>query len=793
MRKSMRAVGLAVALLGTTAAPATADEVLYGLTAGNGLVSFGSASPGATTPAVAITGLNAGETVVGIDVRPRTGQLYAVTSDSRVLDVDPTTGAATVVATMSVPLSGGDYGVDFNPQVDRLRIVSASGQNLRVNPVTGATTTDTALVGSPNVTAAAYTKNFNGTASTTLYDIDTGSDRLVKQTPPNAGAIEDVGALGVAADAVAGFDIGGAEGVAYASLTVGATTSLYTIDLATAAATSVGALGAAVTDVAVARQEITGYVVSADGAMLSRFLPSSGTPGVPAVTGMTPAPAVPPGPQTVTPLGTFTGFAGAGEKIVGIDFRPLNGELYAISRNAGGEGRLYRVDPATAALTQVGSTPFAIALMDAEYGIDFNPVPDRIRLVNSADQNLRINPNDGSVVDMDPMTAGLQPDGTLAFAPMDVNVGVDPSVVAAAYSNNFAGTTATTLYDIETANQIIAIQNPPNAGTLNTQPLAPGATGVSTGPNAGYDITGQDNAAYGVLDIGAASRLFRLQSGLTSISAQGQQGSQLGTLTDADSLTFATSGTVTLNVPTRDVREDAGTVAVTILRAHGEGVVNVRYATANGTAAAGSDYTGTAGSVTFQQGETTKVVEVAVIDDAATEGAETLTLTLTRSAGGYALGTTVQTITIDASDAVASAPPPPPPPPPPPGPTPPGNYPLPNIVRVAAKSLTANVLPKRDRRAPYRFTTSGRLTPTGAFSPARFCGMGRVSVQVKAGGRTVSTRRVGLRANCTYRSTVTFRARGRLGRSGRLKFTARFLGNDRVRPKTARATFARAG
>ena len=112
--------------------------------------------------------------------------------------------------------------------------------------------------------------------------------------------------------------------------------------------------------------------------------------------------------------------------------------------------------------------------------------------------------------------------------------------------------------------------------------------------------------------------------------------------------------------------------------------------------------------------------------------------------------------------------------------------------RVNLLGVTAKVFPTRDRRAPYTFTTSGSVRRPAGIA-ASTCTGGRLSVQWKAGGRTISTRRTLLRSNCTYRSRVTFTNRARLGRSGRLTVQVRFLGNDRFRPASARRLSARVG
>ena len=56
--------------------PRIAPSTLLGLDNANQLLRFNSASPGTLAANTAVTGLGAGETLVGIDFRPATGQLY---------------------------------------------------------------------------------------------------------------------------------------------------------------------------------------------------------------------------------------------------------------------------------------------------------------------------------------------------------------------------------------------------------------------------------------------------------------------------------------------------------------------------------------------------------------------------------------------------------------------------------------------------------------------------------------------------------------------------------------------
>jgi hypothetical protein len=84
-----------------------------------------------------------------------------------------------------------------------------------------------------------------------------------------------------------------------------------------------------------------------------------------------------------------------------------------------------------------------------------------------------------------------------------------------------------------------------------------------------------------------------------------------------------------------------------------------------------------------------------------------------------------------------------------------------NVPRFKATSLTAATSPKRDGKAPYTFTTKGKLALPSGVAPAAGC-KGTVDVSFKAGTKTVSSRRVTLKPDCTYSSKVTFKLPRRL-------------------------------
>ncbi|MCP9487689.1 MAG: DUF4394 domain-containing protein [Gaiellaceae bacterium MAG52_C11] len=198
-------------------------------------------------------------------------------------------------------------------------------------------------------------------------------------------------------------------------------------------------------------------------------------------------------PTAITRV-AFTGLP-AGEQIVGLDQRPLNKQLVALSSAS----RLYRIDIATGAATAIGTAPFAPALVGASFGFDFNPTVDRIRVTSEARQDLRLHPDTGA-------TAAV--DGVLTYAPADSGAAATPRVVGSAYTNSVAGATTTTLYDIDAGRDFLAIQNPPNAGTL----VSVGALGVDAGDNAGFDISSVDGVAYAALQVAPSlsSGLYRI-------------------------------------------------------------------------------------------------------------------------------------------------------------------------------------------------------------------------------------------------------------------------------------------
>jgi hypothetical protein len=193
-----------------------------------------------------------------------------------------------------------------------------------------------------------------------------------------------------------------------------------------------------------------------------------------------------------------------GERIVGLDFRPSNGRLYGV----GTAGQLYLIDSVTAIAEAVGPGRFR-TLASGDVGFDFDPAADLIRFVTANGDNLRLDPDTGTLVDADPKTEGLQPDADLAYARGEFTTGPRMRLTAAAYSNSVPGAKTTTLFGIERSVGVLVTQGtheraftrvPPESGLL----YSVGLLGVALGDGPlSFDVS---TANVGILCVSGAGR-----------------------------------------------------------------------------------------------------------------------------------------------------------------------------------------------------------------------------------------------------------------------------------------------
>ncbi|MBA4286878.1 MAG: hypothetical protein C0434_15245 [Xanthomonadaceae bacterium] len=476
---------------------------VFGIRGGSELVRFSPDTPAMVSGIGAISGLGAGETILGIDFRPSDGGLYAVTSSSRVLIVDP----ATAIASPIQPITGDGtaltalrYGIDFNPVANALRIIGDDGLNLRV---------PTAALVSPapaepvnaivdgrmgylrGVTAAAYTNPESG-SGTTLFVIEADTDTVYTQDA-NAGRLTRVGSLGVDATAVSGYDIyqAGLSNEHYALLTTADGTAIHTINPLTGAATALSPpLPAA---------DYRGLVVVNDDRLQEpgtrAFGLLSRTPSGDVIVGVRLdllTGAVTGGPTTLP----IDGLAD-GEHLVGISERTtamagVNGGYGVSDQNRVVALPLENVESglvsATITAQPIGtlSTPLA----GTRFGVDFNPRADLLRIVSDSGQNLRVNLQEGRMIADAPRAAAFAfVDGTTR------TVLPAPQIVATAY--RAAPISGTFQYAIDAANSSLVRVAVPNDGAL----VVVGPLGVSL-------PTTEAGAAEQSLDIAGAADQF---------------------------------------------------------------------------------------------------------------------------------------------------------------------------------------------------------------------------------------------------------------------------------------------
>jgi hypothetical protein len=203
--------------------------------------------------------------------------------------------------------------------------------------------------------------------------------------------------------------------------------------------------------------------------------------------------------------------------IKGIDFRPASGDLYAL----GSDRVVYRLNPRTAIAVPEGKTfDQSPSILSGSFnGFDFNPTVDKIRVTSDADDNLRLNPDDGTLLSVD-----------TKLTPADVQV------VGSAYTNSsftaFATRPTVTelyAYDIGASPDRLWIQRPANAGTL----IMPLSTGLELGGNVGFDIAGVNDIGWlaGTPEGRSASRLYRLDVNTGRTKSLGRIGDGSHTIT----------------------------------------------------------------------------------------------------------------------------------------------------------------------------------------------------------------------------------------------------------------------
>ena len=458
LRAPARVLTAMLVLLAAGAGSPADAKIAYGVTTGHVVFTFDTSVPNVEIShrSINITKLQPGESELAIDLRPATGQVYMLGSTSRLYVLDPADGNVVPItaAAFTPALSGTSFAMEFDPATDTLRVISNTGQNLRLHPDTGAViSVDTPVnPGTPGIAGAAYSNNHAGATAATLYGIDAATDQLLLIGTPESGTVTPIGALGVDTTGDVGFDITANDGVAFATLRTGGISRLYTINLNNGAATLINTVFSGdIRSFTVLSRGVPMLAVR-NGTELIRFHSST--------------------PSTIRGAAPVTGLQ-AGETLLGIDVRPANGQVYGV----GSTSRLYRINAITGAAIAVGQ-PFATALSGNQFGVDFDPTADRLRVLSDGGQNLSVDADTGLVTVQTPLNS---------FG----------GIRSAAYSSNVDGAQFSTLFVIAPiAGRLGALGSPDDGVVTNLASLGLPILFDS----ASFDISTYDDAGFAALN-----------------------------------------------------------------------------------------------------------------------------------------------------------------------------------------------------------------------------------------------------------------------------------------------------
>jgi hypothetical protein len=350
---------------------------------------------------------------------------------------------------------------------------------------------------------------------------------------------------------------------------------------------------------------------------------------------------------------------GAGEVLRGIDYRPANGLLYGIATAPGNLVSTYTIVPTTGVATLVGTATVANVDGATTFGMSFDAVADRIRVIDNLasdgpagnTNNFRLNPVSGARADF-PIA-----DSDLDFTALPGGNTSAPAVALAHHVG--AGATTATTYALTVGGLDLLVRlggvdgSPsPNLGSLQNVGFL--LTGAESG--SGLDIDQATGIGYAVLPFAGMSRVFSV-----NLATGAARPTALDNRAGATPMAFTA-----LAIPPRPAiafapgspsAAEGGAATVTVTRT-GSLLLgsSVRYAVRPGptSSAAGVDYAPTAGVLSFAPGEGSKAVQVPTVEDAAVEGDETVEIELSDPTGAD-LAATVATLTITDDDTAPPA------------------------------------------------------------------------------------------------------------------------------------------
>jgi len=313
---------------------------------------------------------------------------------------------------------------------------------------------------------------------------------------------------------------------------------------------------------------------------------------------------------------------GGSDGAVTVDFTTADGTAGAGSDYTATSGTLSFADSETSKTITVNIADDGNAENDETFTVDLSNPTGGATLGSPNSSTVTILDDDGDVP------------GTFSIDPVTTSVSEDGGTVTLTV-NRAGGNSGAVMVDFATADGSATAGSDyaANSGTLS---FADGVSSQTITITINDDNVDEDNETFTV-DL----------SNATGGADIGSNDSSEVTILDDDN-----AGQLSISPTATSVDEGAGTVTLTVNRTGGtDGAVSVDFATANGSATAGSDYVANTGTLNFANGVGSQTITVSISEDSLNESDETFTVTLSNVGGGASLGANVSTVTILDNDA----------------------------------------------------------------------------------------------------------------------------------------------
>ena len=458
---------------------ASQAQTFYGITTANAIFTMSNpATPSVISGPFSVSGVAAGQVLVGLDSRPSNGALYALGYDSvtqmaelYMINASGSVYSATAVSGTLASMNLGstnNAAFDFVSTTDnQIRVVGRNGNNYIMSAVTGnVMTTGTSGLSfaggdlysglSSALAATAYTNSFYGADATQEVGYDAVNNVLVKMDAGSylnafnntSNTLHSIGtttgvvfATGGSIGMDAWYDTATHSNAVYltgSTLVSGAHLYKYDLSSVTGTLIDLGAIGSGslnVRDIAfsalgASSASVAGHLVTGLSLNLRNLIYFDSQ-----------------NPSNISKVVSLTGMT-TGQTMIGIDYA-ANGNLYGLGYNSGSHTyQLYTIDSATGSVSAVNSSPLALNLgTDNGSG---NYVNAGIRFIPTLTNRIRVLGNNGTVNAQIDATTGVvvETDTAAQYVTGDVSFGASANITSVAYTG-YNGDTTTQMFGFD--------------------------------------------------------------------------------------------------------------------------------------------------------------------------------------------------------------------------------------------------------------------------------------------------------------------------------------------------------